>query len=67
MNRKLEATPLRGNLWAVRPEGRLGTCGWIDGYGWTVQYVRARDASDAVANASPEIIFGRKRHATLQA
>jgi hypothetical protein len=26
---KPEATHLRDNLYAVRPEGQLGTCGWF--------------------------------------
>jgi hypothetical protein len=36
---KLEATRLR-NCWALRPVGALGTCGWINGVPWTVQYVK---------------------------
>ena len=35
----LEATRLR-NCWALRPVGALGTCGWINGVAWTVQYVK---------------------------
>jgi hypothetical protein len=38
---KLEATKLR-NCWALRPVGALGTCGWIDGKPWTVQYVKVK-------------------------
>ena len=37
---KLEATRLRGNRWAVRPEGQLGTCGSFPAL-WTVTYVNA--------------------------
>lgn len=48
----LEATHLRGRLYAVRPRGALGTCGWINGRPWTVQYVTARDAAHAVRIAS---------------
>jgi len=44
---KLEATHLRGNEYAVRPEGQLGTCGWYP-KPWTVVYVRANNAADAV-------------------
>jgi len=35
---KMYATRLR-NCWAIRPVGALGTCGWINGKPWTVQYV----------------------------
>lgn len=48
---KLDATHLRGNVWAVRPQGALGTCGWIEGIPWTVVYIRARDASQAIFKA----------------
>lgn len=50
----LEATHLRGTLWAVRPAGRLGTCGFYP-YAWTVQYVRARTAAHAIARARSAI------------
>jgi hypothetical protein len=49
---KLEATHLRGNLWAVKPENQLGTCGWYP-RPWTVQYIRARSAEEAVRKAKP--------------
>ncbi len=42
---KLEATYLREDLYAVRPQGALGTCGWAP-EPWTVQYVRARSAEE---------------------
>lgn len=48
---KLEATHLRGERWAVRPEGCLGTCGWKDGKPWTVIYVTARSAGQALGKA----------------
>ena len=51
MRIELEATQLRGNTYAVRPKGQLGTCGWYP-YAWTVQYVRARSASEAVFKAA---------------
>jgi hypothetical protein len=46
----LEATHLRDNLWAVRPEGQLGTCGWSP-QPWTVVYVKARTAAEAISKA----------------
>ncbi len=48
----LEATHLRGNLYAVRPVGQLGTVGWYP-CAWTVQYIRAQSARHAVAVAAP--------------
>lgn len=44
---KLEATRLN-NCWAVRPEGVLGTCGWIDDKPWIVVYSTARSAQRAI-------------------
>ena len=44
---KLEATRLN-NCWAIRPEGALGTCGWIGGKPWTVVYSTARSAQRAI-------------------
>jgi hypothetical protein len=44
---KYEATRLRDNRWAVRPHGQLGTCGWHP-YAWTVKYVNAPTASEAL-------------------
>lgn len=44
---ELEATPLRSGKWAVRPIGRLGTCGWYP-EPWTIQYVTARSESEAI-------------------
>jgi hypothetical protein len=66
MNPPLEATHLRDTLWCVRPEGRCGTCGWIDGRAWTAQFVRATSAEDAIRKASTFIIYGRN-NAPLQA
>jgi hypothetical protein len=47
---KLEATHLGGRRWAVRPEGQLGTCGWSP-CAWTVIYVNASNAAEAVRKA----------------
>jgi hypothetical protein len=52
---KLEATHLRGNRWAVRPEGCLGTCGWRNGKFWIVAYVNASSADKAIAKAQPRM------------
>ena len=30
---------LRGERYVVRPEGSLGTCGWINGRPWQAEYV----------------------------
>jgi hypothetical protein len=39
----IEYTAVRlRNCWAIRPAGALGTCGWIDGVPWTVQYVKRK-------------------------
>ena len=49
-NTRLEATDLRGGRYAVRPIGQLGTCGWYP-FAWTVRYVNARSAADAIRKA----------------
>lgn len=46
----LEATKLRDNIWAVRPEGQLGTCGFHP-KPWTVIYVKAANAEVAIIKA----------------
>ena len=43
-----EATQLRDNRYAIRPAGALGTCGWINGEAWTVVYITARNAAQAM-------------------
>lgn len=48
---KFEATHLRNSLWAVRPEGQLGTCGFYP-EPWTVHYVSAPTAEQALAKAA---------------
>ncbi len=45
-----EATPLRDNRYAVRPKGRLGTCGFYP-IPWTVIYVKASSPEDAIRKA----------------
>ena len=35
----LVAVRLR-NCWAIRPRSACGTCGWIDGVPWEVEYVK---------------------------
>jgi hypothetical protein len=43
-----EATYVTGTLYAVRPKGALGTCGWVENIAWSIQYVHATDAADAI-------------------
>jgi hypothetical protein len=31
---------LRNECYVVRPAGALGTCGWIDGKPWQVEYIK---------------------------
>lgn len=50
---KLEATKLRDDRWAVRPDGQLGTCGFHP-EPWTVIYVKARTADEAIKKAEKE-------------
>lgn len=47
---KLEATELRNGMYAVRPLGQLGTCGFYP-EPWTVCYVRARNEEEAIEKA----------------
>ena len=63
---KMEATYLRDGLYAVRPHGQLGTCGWYP-VAWTVQYVNASSREDAIRKAHEELAkrFGG-RSETLQ-
>lgn len=48
MTLRYEATHLRGNRYAIRPVGALGTCGWIKGKAWTVAYINARSPAKAL-------------------
>lgn len=52
---RLEALHLRGHLYAVRPEGQLGTCGFYPAP-WTVQFIKANSDEDAVLRARPVLI-----------
>jgi hypothetical protein len=45
---KLDATELRNNVWAVRPEGVLGMTGWINGKPWETTFVKARTREEAI-------------------
>lgn len=54
----LEATHIKGRIWAVRPQGRVGTCGFYP-CAWTVQYVKARSAEEAVAKAKPLLLVDK--------
>ena len=47
---KYEADHLRGNRWAVRPQGQLGTCGFYP-EPWDVVFVTARSESEALRKA----------------
>jgi len=47
---KLTATKLR-NCWAIRPKGSLGTCGFINGVGWEVKYVKRLPHGMEIENA----------------
>lgn len=51
---KLEATRLHCGRWAVRPAGQLGTCGFHP-RAWTVVYVRAPSASEAIRKARGKV------------
>jgi|APCry1669188970_1035186.scaffolds.fasta_scaffold26303_3 hypothetical protein len=47
----MEAIRLR-EVWAVLPEGRMGTCGWSDGEFWEVVYVKASSPNEALRKAA---------------
>lgn len=47
---ELEATALRDGRYAVRPIGRLGTCGFYP-RAWTVYIVKARNEEEAIRKA----------------
>ena len=51
---EMEATQLR-NVWAVRPKGRCGTCGFYP-VPWTVQYIKARTESEALSKAKKLVL-----------
>jgi len=47
---ELEATELNHGLYAVRPKGQLGTCGFYP-VPWEVVYVQAKSAEKAIERA----------------
>ena len=47
LENNLSATPLRNNVWAIRPMDQLGTCGSYPAL-WTVTYVKAYYGSVAI-------------------
>ena len=55
---KLEALHLSGRRYAVRPQGAIGTCGWIAGQPWQVTYVEANNEKHACrrVNAGQESV-----------
>ena len=50
---QLTAVRLR-DCWAIRPKGALGTCGWINGVPWTVQYVKRLPPGVEVENSNED-------------
>ena len=51
---KLEADELRDGMWAVRPEGELGTCGFHPAP-WQVVYLKAPSADEAIKLAGDSV------------
>ena len=52
---KLEAIELQPGRWGVRPQGCLGSCGWLDnGTPWQIEYVHARSAEAAIIKVENE-------------
>lgn len=47
---KLTATKLR-DCWAIRPKGRIGMSGWVDGVPWTVRFVKQLPYGMEIENA----------------
>ena len=68
--RTLEAVHLRGRRYAVRPLGKLGTCGWhSDGSDWQVTYVTADNESDAIRKVQRKYVqrlLSGLRHSAVQ-
>ena len=48
---ELTVEKLKPGHYAVRPQGALGTCGWIDGVAWSVQFIDAPNAAAALRKA----------------
>lgn len=47
---ELVAVYLRAaGVYAIRPKGALGTCGWVDGRPWQVRYVNHKNLPRSVA------------------
>lgn len=44
---KLDAIRLNSGVWAVKPEGQLGTCGFYP-KAWTVQFIKASSKDKAI-------------------
>lgn len=39
---------LNSDTYIIRPEGALGTCGWIQGKPWDIWYVKPKEAQRAL-------------------
>ena len=51
---KYEASALFGGRYAVQPVGTLGTCGWVEGVPWEVQFIRANTSAEALRIAEQQ-------------
>lgn len=60
MSEELEATHLRGQRFAVRPKGQLGTCGFYP-EAWQVYYVNAGNKRVAISKAAGKVFSNRAR------
>jgi hypothetical protein len=45
---KAEAEPLRSGTYVIRPEGTLGTMGWVNGIPWTAEFVKGHQVKRAL-------------------
>lgn len=50
-NVKWVVESLKNETYIVRPENCLGTCGWINGHAWQVQYIKGLHKACNVANS----------------
>ena len=48
MTVKFEAEAMRAGRFVVRPAGKLGTGGWIDGVPWTADFCSARQVNSTI-------------------